>query len=336
MSKKTKITSAVMAKKKSVTKDLSQKPEFVVSPLSTLAATKSRQRIFAQTDWTSVRAFGWIFVLILMVTTVITFASPIAGVISAPTDFFKASVLSSELADGVTGHAVAVATETDMFENMLFIALASTAVSIFLFSTLLKIKAKQEMHDSTSENYKFINHLPSVSIVEVLTFAWVISCLVLSTYYLLSTFTSGSMTIFDSESGIDESATFILFFLSFVCGLLGGSLSNLKFFLPKTSKVDRNGRFDIRLTYRYLANPFFSSVIGFLGFLLMVNLNVIGLENLGIAEEQAAKVNALSFVFAFVLVGYFSETFIMILHALAKKVRRVFEGMLRIEEHAKV
>jgi hypothetical protein len=248
----------------------------------------------------------------------------------------KAALLdaSTNEAAAPIAQTVNVASELEnqfpLLEKALFVILFSTSLSIFLFTTILKLKGRtddqqKKIPPQFKSETSYVNNLPGVGVIEALTFVWVLGCLGLSTYYLFYTFNDNALRIFNGSSEISAGDTLVLFFLSFVCGLLGGSLANLKYFLPATNTSKDINRFDLRYVYRYLANPFFSSIIAFFAFLLMVNFKLIGFEKIGMDAARAGNIDKLSFIFVFVLVGYFSEVFMSLLYVLVKKVRAMFE-----------
>lgn len=169
-------------------------------------------------------------------------------------------------------------------------------------------------------------------VVESLTFLWVFSALIFSLYniYLLFTHSDGILHLLviqsaaTEESGALSEENFrLLLNLSFYCGLLGGTLANLKFFLR--SHYDSNP-FKIDYVYRYIANPFVSIAVGFLTFLLLIALPYQG--NLA----SLPFVHPVSYIFLFCLAGYFSDSFFLILRTLANAIESFVSAPTELAE----
>lgn len=286
-------------------------------------------------SFTTPVAFSLIFGVIFGLASLFAFTSNVPSMIDSPAVFIRAALLDSEsvvttsneqpdsapATSSEPAHAAAAIVDSSALQRTLFIALVTTGCALFFFAILLRVRARAIAGPGAREDgFDLVNRLPVLGIVEVSTFLWVISSLALAVYYILTTFADNKDMIFGMGTAIPSElggqTIMLLFFLSFVCGLLGGALYNLKFFLA--SGVKANKRFDARYIYRYLANPFFSSVIGFFAFLIMVNFKIV-------EAEKAAQLGTLSFIFVFVLVGYFSEIFVALLHNLVKRARVLFE-----------
>lgn len=152
-------------------------------------------------------------------------------------------------------------------------------------------------------------------VVESLTFLWVFCALIFALYniHLLFGGTSGVLELLVStgdKSQLAHADLQLLLQLSFYCGLLGGTLANLRFFL--ISKYDKNV-FNIDYVYRYVASPLVSVAAGFMAFLLLVAWPYQTAA--GTVELQPA-----SFAFLFCLAGFFSDSFFLILRKIASAI----------------
>ena len=218
-----------------------------------------------------------------------------------------------------------IATKLPFLHNLIrliIFILVTTGISILIMSMLLKFEAKRilllENEANESKTWDYMAKIPAISIVEILVFIWVLGWLVLSILVLMDIFSSNMNLLEEAYSVKTE----LLFRLSLIFGLLGGSLSSIKYFIPSHRKIKF---FHIGYVFKYLSSPFFSSVIGFLSFLLCMNLQWFGLN------YQNKQINVLALIFIFTLVGYFSETFIALLYALVKKMSEWLENSFALE-----
>lgn len=232
--------------------------------------------------------------------------------------FFQASVLVNTAAQTVHPENLEL---IDNFIRIVSFLMATCGTSLLIMTMLLKLEAKrQTIHiNSDSKIWKIMSEIPSVSVVETLIFLWVLCSLVISFLLTIKVFDGRMDLLMSAKDGAPE----LLFKISLICGLLGGSLSNIKFFIPTGSQVKT---FNIGYVYKYLANPFFSSIISFLSFLAFMNMQWFGLEINGSTDT-----NILSLIFIFTVVGYFSEHFINILYAFVKKFSEWLEGSFSLE-----
>ena len=235
---------------------------------------------------------------------------------------FQASLVSTETLSDFSTKTVPFLGSLIQF---IIFTLIVSGFSFIIMTMLLKMEAKKILYSSkkNTDIWKKMGEIPSISIIEVLAFVWVLGWLILSVLLLVYIF-DGNMNFLADATKIE---TNVLFRMSLIFGLLGGSLSSIKFFIPSGSKIKV---FHIGYTFKYLANPFFSSVIGFLSYLLFMNLQWFGLNY---SDKQ---INVLALVFVFTLVGYFSEYFISLLYALVKKFSEWLEKSFALELGEKI
>lgn len=213
-------------------------------------------------------------------------------------------------------------------QNILTLALfaiSTIGVSLIIMTMFLKIDANHRLKNSQRDAkiWSVIQDIPSIAIVETLTFCWVLCWLGLSVILIINIF-RGNLELLSVYSEMDPAT---IMNVSFVCGMLGGSLANINFFLPsKNPKI-----FNLAYVYKYIANPFFSSVIAFLSYLAFMNLNWFGLNS-----NYTTSINLLSLIFVFTLVGYFSEHFIALMYSFVRKLTTWLEHSFDLQLSGKL
>ncbi|MEA3304406.1 MAG: hypothetical protein U9Q15_01410 [Patescibacteria group bacterium] len=176
----------------------------------------------------------------------------------------------------------------------------SSAILLLVFQFLLKYEArKQRVAKMESQGpqardesvYSIMDDIPVVGFLEVCTFVWVSSFLILISHYVF--------VHFDTLLAIDAD----LRISAIIFGLLGGALASIKFFIPNSgngiSQDKIKTEFSSQYVYKYLFSPFISSLLALLVYLALLAS--------GVEFSQFTSENSATFAFIFIISGYYSE-----------------------------
>lgn len=164
--------------------------------------------------------------------------------------------------------------------------------------------AQEQQDESVYTDYKLsdiIDRMPTISFLELSVFVWICSLLLTTSYFL---FTHFELLLSDNAN---------MYLGSVIFGLLGGALASLKFFIPgeKDENVD-NREFSSLYSYKYLASPFVSGLLGFFTYLSITEFHVWELTN-----GQFAVV--------LIIVGYYSEQVFRLMFQIMSKITKMME-----------